>query len=95
MCCIVIIFLCFCLVTYAFSKYLLSTYYMLDIVLENKDVKVCACPQEQINSFYENSVVHVIKEVILGIMETLRKRLSPNLSRGMMPKQNPEGVTLT
>lgn len=64
---------------------------MLDIVLENKDAKVCACPQEQINRFYENSVVHVIKEVILGIMGTLRKRLSPSLSQGMMPNQNLEG----
>lgn len=64
---------------------------MLDIVLENKDAKVCDYTREQINKFYGNSVVHVIKEVILGITGTLRKRLSSNLSQGMMPNQNLEG----
>lgn len=70
---------------------------MLDIAPEKEDAKIRACPQKQVNRFQENSVVHVIKEVITGVMGTLRRRLSPSseesegLSEEMMPKLNLEG----
>lgn len=40
-------FLYFCLVTYSVNEYLMSTYYMLDIVLEN-EAKICACPHKRV-----------------------------------------------
>lgn len=72
-------FVYFCLFTYSFDKHLLNTYYILAVVLEKSRYRNMCLSSERSKWFYENSVVHIIKGMIIEVMKTLRRRLSPNL----------------